>query len=515
VSRWPIPKTWEWVSAGQLFDIVGGGTPPSKYPGNFATRGIPWLTPADLSGYEGIYIERGARDLSERGYTACGARLLPKGTVLYTSRAPIGYCVIAANEICTNQGFKSLVLFSDTSPEYIRYYLLASKEYAESLASGSTFLELSGRRMSELMVPLAGSKEQRRIADKITTLDTHSRAARKHLDAIPPLQEQFRASVLSAAFSGRLTADWRAEQKRKGVKIETADALLERMRIERRQRWEVDQLARMKAKGQKPKDDTWKKKYKEPEPLDATGLPELPMGWCWTTVECVSHRVTDGTHQPPPFAKTGIPFLVIGNVKDGKVDWQSVSKWVTRETFERFTSRVRPSRGDVMYTAVGSYGTAIEVETDQPFMFQRHIAHIKPVALGCQPAYLTVVLNAPQTRQLADRVARGVAQKTVTLGDLSLFPVPLPPVLEQLESKRLVAAYFENLEKIDTELNSVDNEHVTLTQSILAKAFRGELVPQDPNDEPATELLKRITEEKEKMKTAKQETPRKGCRRGK
>jgi len=453
--------------------------------------------------------------ISDEGLKASSANVIDADTIIVATRMGLGKVVRVPFRTAINQDLKALYLPNQVSKDYVEWWLRHLAPEIEQLGTGTTVKGIRLETLASLPLMLPPLAEQRRIADKITVLDTHSREARRHLDAIPPLQEQFRASVLSAAFSGRLTADWRAEQKRKGVKIETADALLERMRIERRQRWEVDQLARMKAKGQKPKDDTWKKKYKEPEPLDATGLPELPMGWCWTTVECVSHRVTDGTHQPPPFAKTGIPFLVIGNVKDGKVDWQSVSKWVTRETFERFTSRVRPSRGDVMYTAVGSYGTAIEVETDQPFMFQRHIAHIKPVALGCQPAYLTVVLNAPQTRQLADRVARGVAQKTVTLGDLSLFPVPLPPVLEQLESKRLVAAYFENLEKIDTELNSVDNEHVTLTQSILAKAFRGELVPQDPNDEPATELLKRITEEKEKMKTAKQETPRKGCRRGK
>ena len=122
---------------------------------NFEDEGTPWITPADLTGYEGVYIARGKRSLSKKGLASCGARPLPAGTVLYSSRAPIGYCAIASNPLATNQGFKSLVLAEGLLPEFIRYYLLASKEYAESLASGTTFKELSGSRIAEMLIPVA------------------------------------------------------------------------------------------------------------------------------------------------------------------------------------------------------------------------------------------------------------------------------------------------------------------------------------------------------------------------
>jgi len=161
MSRWEIPNGWKWVKVRDIADVIGGGTPPSKDLRNFSTNGIPWLTPADLTGYRDAYIEHGARDLSELGLSKSSARVLPKGTVLFTSRAPIGYCAIASQPLATNQGFKSLVLPNGVSPEFLRHYLLASKDYAESLSSGTTFRELSATRMKELEIPLAPPAEQR------------------------------------------------------------------------------------------------------------------------------------------------------------------------------------------------------------------------------------------------------------------------------------------------------------------------------------------------------------------
>ncbi|HHG88887.1 MAG TPA: hypothetical protein ENJ90_00220 [Devosia sp.] len=201
-GRWTVPQSWEWVRSKDVAKIVGGGTPKTNDPGNFSDSGIKWITPADLTGYSSAYISGGRRDLSEKGYSSCGASLLPKRTVLFTSRAPVGYCAIAANEISTNQGFKSLVLEGDISPEYIRHYLLASKEYAESLASGTTFLELSGKRMGDLQLPLPPLPEQRRIVRKLDRLTAHSTKARTHLTALKTLVERYKAAVLGSIFGG-------------------------------------------------------------------------------------------------------------------------------------------------------------------------------------------------------------------------------------------------------------------------------------------------------------------------
>ncbi len=211
--QWPLPKSWKWVLTSEIAEIVGGGTPAANDPTNFDETGIAWITPADLTNYAETYIGRGRRDLSKKGLNSSGARLMPAGTVLYSSRAPIGYCVIATSPISTNQGFKSLVLKDGISPEYIRYYLLSAKEYAESIASGTTFKELSGSRMATMPIPLAPNVEQRRIVAKLDNLLGSSSRARTELERLPALIERYKQAILAKAFSGDLTADWRTEHE--------------------------------------------------------------------------------------------------------------------------------------------------------------------------------------------------------------------------------------------------------------------------------------------------------------
>ena len=200
-ERWPIPDTWEWILAKDISSIVGGGTPSSKLAGNFSENGIPWITPADLTEYTDAYIARGRRDLSEIGYETSSARLLPPGTILFSSRAPIGYCAIAANEMSTNQGFKSLVLDGDLSPEYIRHYLLSAKEYAESKASGTTFLELSVKRVGQIAIPIPPISEQKRIVAKLDRVIDRISIAKSELESIIALIEDYKQIVIDQSFS--------------------------------------------------------------------------------------------------------------------------------------------------------------------------------------------------------------------------------------------------------------------------------------------------------------------------
>lgn len=203
-QRWNLPAGWAWANASDIAQIVGGGTPASRDGSNFAERGIPWITPADLTGYESAYIARGRRDLSQRGYISCGARLIPKGSVLFSSRAPIGYCVIAEKDLCTNQGFKSMVLRGEMLPEFVRYYLLSAKGYAESLASGTTFLELSASRMASMQIPVAPIVEQHRIVGKLDRLFERIAKARVELMHVGPLLQRYKLSLLQAAYDGSL-----------------------------------------------------------------------------------------------------------------------------------------------------------------------------------------------------------------------------------------------------------------------------------------------------------------------
>jgi type I restriction enzyme S subunit len=161
-----IPSNWVWTTIEDIGFVVSGGTPSTKDP-EFWGEDISWVTPADLSNYSNIFISKGKRSLSKLGLEYSSAVLLPANSVLFSSRAPIGYVAIAKNELATNQGFKNIIPSSYVNPKYIYFYLKTIKDLAEDLASGTTFLEISAAKFKSIQFPLASPQEQDRIVDKI------------------------------------------------------------------------------------------------------------------------------------------------------------------------------------------------------------------------------------------------------------------------------------------------------------------------------------------------------------
>ena len=205
---WPVPEGWEWVRALEVATVVGGGTPSTADPSNFDGGTIPWITPADLSGYSQKFISSGARSITRKGLESSGAQLIPEGSVLMSSRAPIGYVAIAARQLTTNQGFKSFVLKPVLSPDFVYYYLHRAKELAVSLASGTTFLELSKRRAETLPMPIPPLAEQRRIVEAIETRFARLDGAVRALERARANLKRYRGAVLSTVFEGPLPSAW-------------------------------------------------------------------------------------------------------------------------------------------------------------------------------------------------------------------------------------------------------------------------------------------------------------------
>ena len=168
-----LPETWQWCRLKHIGNIIGGGTPKTAIC-DYWDGDIPWITPADLSGYDDIFISSGARNISVKGLNKSSAQLLPEGTVLFSSRAPIGYTAIASNEISTNQGFKSFVpATSEITSKYIYYCLKARYDDIVMRASGTTFKEISGSEMAETLIPLPPQNEQERITEYIVSFNDY------------------------------------------------------------------------------------------------------------------------------------------------------------------------------------------------------------------------------------------------------------------------------------------------------------------------------------------------------
>lgn len=162
---------WKECTLSKIGKIVGGATPSTKKEENYGGN-IPWITPKDLSNFSGRYISRGERNITEKGLKSCSTQIMPKNSILFSSRAPIGYVAIADNDLCTNQGFKSVVPNDNVDPLFVYYLLKFNKDKIEGLGSGTTFKEVSGTTMKNVVVKVPETiEEQRRISSILDAID--------------------------------------------------------------------------------------------------------------------------------------------------------------------------------------------------------------------------------------------------------------------------------------------------------------------------------------------------------
>ncbi|WP_278446411.1 restriction endonuclease subunit S [Stutzerimonas kunmingensis] len=454
-----LPNTWVDVEIGEIAEVIGGGTPKVNDAENFTTpgHGIAWLTPADLSGYKPKEITRGARDLTSQGYQSSSAKLMPKGSLLFSSRAPIGYVAVAANEIATNQGFKSFVFSDGVVPDYAFYYLKSIRQLADSLGTGTTFKELSGATAKTLPFRLAPTAEQTRIAAKLDELLAQVDTLKARIDGIPALLKRFRQSVLAAAVSGRLTEEWRVQNCPTPPKA--------------------------------PSPNKYSLSMEELKTF--ADLHNLPHRWECASAAQICSSVRDGTHDTPAYHLSGIPLVTSKNIGSGFVD-TTEAKLISIEDHLEISKRSLVEHGDVLFSMIGTVGNCCVVrEQDSEFSI-KNVGLFKKNESVILPRFLEFWLNSQVMWSWLEKNLKGSSQKFASLGTLRALPVFLPSLQEQTEIVRRVEQLFAFADQLEAKVASAKSRIDHLTQSILAKAFRGELVPQDPNDEPASVLLARI-----------------------
>ena len=204
-------SNWKTCTIGDLGMVVGGATPSTKKAENYDGGIIPWITPKDLAGFSGRFISRGERNITEQGLKSCSTQLMPAHTVLFSSRAPIGYIAIAKQEVCTNQGFKSVVPNEDTDYMFLYYLLKHNKDKIENLGSGPTFKEVSGSTMRGIEVSVPENiEEQRQIASMLSALDDK---IEKNTEINKNLEQQAQAIFKSwfidfDPFNNQKPSDW-------------------------------------------------------------------------------------------------------------------------------------------------------------------------------------------------------------------------------------------------------------------------------------------------------------------
>jgi type I restriction enzyme S subunit len=448
---------------GEVATIVGGSTPRTDRDEYFGGD-IPWITPADLSGYKEKTISRGARNITKAGYENSGVRLMPANTILFSSRAPIGYVAIAANPVTTNQGFKSFVLKDSLLPDFVYYYLQRAREFATALASGTTFLEISGKNAARLPIPVPPLEDQRKIVAEIEKQFTRLDAGVAALRRVQANLKRYRAVVLKAACEGLLVPTEAELAKAENRTFEAAAELLSRILMRRKELFAQNKANRGSTE------------YREPSPIAPGAAPVVPNGWALASSEFVCSSVRDGTHDTPAYVHNGVPLITSKNLLPHGLDFENV-KFVTRADHIEISKRSGVQRGDVLFAMIGTIGNPVVVDTDREFSI-KNVGLFKQNPDFILPRYLRYWFMSPTFSRWLKPKQRGTTQKFVPLGLLRALVVPLPPLAEQT---RIVAEVDRRLSIID-ELESVvatDLQRASrLRQSILQRAFSGKLLPR-------------------------------------
>lgn len=468
---WAIPAGWRWCRMGDVSTVIGGGTPRTDRQ-DFFKGDIPWITPADLSRYREKTIAHGARFISRDGLDNSGARLLPAGTVLFSSRAPIGYVAIASSPVSTNQGFKSFVLNNELTPEYVYYYLQRARPLALQLASGTTFLEISGKKAAQLPIPVPPLPDQLRIVAEIEKQFSRLDEGVAALKRAQANLTRYRAAVLKAACEGKLvpteaalTRDKRsaargrrsADAEQSGY--ETGSQLLARILTERRQKWQ--------GRG----------KYKEPAAPETSKVPKLPEGWAWASVDQLCSHITSGSRDWSKYYGKGEgTFILAQNVRPMFLD-MSERQSVAAPVGDAETERTRVHADDLLVTIVGAKtGDVCRIpnQLNDHFVCQS-VALLRPTYHWLS-SFMEVYLASRENGQAQWRdFIYGQGRPHLGFEQLRMTAIPLPPLAEQ---KRIVAEVERRLSVID-ELESVVARNLKRTerlrQAVLQKAFKGGL----------------------------------------
>ena len=477
-----LPDGWVWTTLGEIIEPSKEKVNPQKI------QEVPYISLEHIEKDTGKLLGCGCSSEVKSTKTK-----FKRGDLLYGKLRPYLNKVYLSDfeGICSTD----ILVFpkNDLHSNSFLFYRLLCRDfvsYASHNVSGVNLPRVNFQTLAQFKISLPPLPEQRRIVAKIEELFTKLDAGIDALRKVSAQLKRYRQSVLKAAFEGKLTEAWRAEHR---GEIEPASVLLERVLKERREKWEVEQLEQMKAKGKTPKDCKWKAKYKEPDHPEASELSELPKGWIWATLSQIGElNRGKSKHRPrnaPVLYGGSYPFVQTGDIRHATGLIRHYNLTYSEEGLKQ--SRLWPAGTLCITIAANIADTAIlgfdACFPDSMVGFLSEQGH-------CNIHFIEFYFRT--AKEDLERYAPATAQKNINLAILRDLAIPFPPLAEQNaladEIDRRLSVADEVDKTVATELKRAEQ----LRQSILKKAFSGGLVPQDPNDEPTSVLLERIKAEK-------------------
>lgn len=478
---WLLPRSWLWARIHEIANTTSGGTPrrdrPSLYGG-----AIPWVKSGEL---KDAPIFQSEEHITQEGLQSSSAKLFPMDTVcIALYGATVGKLGILGIQATTNQAVCGIFPSQVVRPWFLFRFLQFIRPALIEQGKGGAQPNISQGIVRQTLVPVAPLAEQGRIVEEIDKQFTRLDAAVTALKRLQTNLKRYRASVLKAACEGRLVPIEAELARREGRSYEPASALLERILTERRCHWEA---ARNNSK---------KGKHKDPRTLDRSILPALPEGWEWGSLGSIGELkggLTKGQKRKPTDNVRQVPYLRVANVQRGYLDLSEIK---TIDATPGEVEELRLVDGDVLFNEGGDrdkLGRGWVWEGKIPeCVHQNHVFRARLLPDLIQPKFLSWYGNSIGQRYFEDEGKQTTNLASLNMTKLSMLPVPVPPAAEQ---KRIVAELERRIsviDEIEAEVDADMRRSERLRQGILKRAFEGKLVPQDPNDEPASVLLERI-----------------------
>ncbi|SHN66456.1 restriction endonuclease subunit S [Desulfovibrio litoralis] len=364
-------------------------------------------------------------------------------------------------------------------------YLINSEvviKQIEKHVKGTTRPRINLGVIRGLDLPLPPLAEQKVIADKLDTLLSLVKDIQIRLARISFIIKRFRQSVLAAAMSGKLTEEWR-----KNHSYHSASNDFTKIKEQR------DSIVVGKSK--MPQSHLFYEEY------------QVPPSWIWVSLDSLTYQIVDGTHHTPKYTESGIPFISVKDIKKGKIDF-SDTKFIDKREHIELSKRCPVKKGDLLFTKSGTIGRTAIVNTDKEFSLFVSVALLKPASSSVNMRFIDMALQKWTNEiDVSSRIV-GSAIKNLHLRDMRVLAIPFAPLEEQAEIVRCVEELFAFIDNIEQKNNAVLGRVNNLTQSILAKAFRGELTADWRAANPdlisgansAKALLEKIKFEREELK---------------
>tara|TARA_R110001583_G_scaffold195511_1_gene374750 strand:- start:4364 stop:6151 length:1788 start_codon:yes stop_codon:yes gene_type:complete len=448
---------------------------------------------------DGVYKDKSARFMNTESAEDLHCTYIEKGDVLVARMPdPLGRaCIFPGDQKKSVTVVDVCILrpaIKGIDNKWLMYWINSPvfRNKIADLQSGTTRRRISRKNLASIKFPLPPSKLQVTIREKIEELFSHIDAGVEGLKQAKAKLQQYRQSVLKDAVTGKLTEQWR---ERHADKLEPADQLLARILEERRANWEAEQLKIFEEKGKLPKDDKWKEKYKEPPIADISLLPEIPVAWVWSTItELGELNRGKSKHRPrndPSLYGGDYPFVQTGDVRAADGLLTTYKQTYSEKGLAQ--SRLWPEGTMCITIAANIAETAI---LGLEACFPDSVVGFIPQNEDVSVEYIEFFFRT--AKEDLDRYAPATAQKNINLAILETVSVPFMSVAEQRELVLQVTEKLDATKRAESTIDAKMKNSASLKSSILAKAFAGDLVPNNSN-ESAQELLEKIKAEKDQL----------------